>query len=284
MYFKQDRDWKSYPMENENIELNEFIDYAKEMDNSKHFEYIKDAINKFKIKYEYTEEDLYADGGEVEDWMEEALESLIEQTGIDDLEITMVSNSGNEFFASNDNEDYRVFKSEHDAEITAENEVREMLEDSPENFDKNFIVNYIDGRDYFQDALMEMNYSYAYNIQSEDDNKYANRLISEMVDYGLLDEEDAQSGNADELADYYTEDFVNLLTNEQLEQGDNGLAYFIDNFGEKETLKMAIENNLIDIYEASKDAVESDGIGHFLTNNDEEMLYLSDGYVAFRNN
>ena len=229
-------------------------------------------------------EDLYAEGGEIQDWMEEALVSLIEQTGNEGLDITMVSNNGNEFFAGNDMEEYRVFKSEDDAELTAEDEVREDMEDMPENFNQDFIINYIDGGDFFEDSLNEMNRSYAEAIASESDSKYANRLIAEMVDNGLLDEDDALSDNADELAEEHIEDLVNLLTEEQMNQGNKGFDYFVDNFGQEETMKMVIKNNLIDIYKASKDAVQTDGIAHFLSRYDGETLYLSDGYVAYRNN
>jgi hypothetical protein len=229
-------------------------------------------------------QDEYAEGGEIQDWMEEALVSLIEQTGNEGLDITMVSNNGNEFFAGNDMEEYRVFKSEDDAELTAEDEVREDMEDMPENFNQDFIINYIDGGDFFEDSLNEMNRSYAEAIASESDSKYANRLIAEMVYNGLLDEDDALSDNADELAEEHIEDLVNLLTEEQMNQGNKGFDYFVDNFGQEETMKMVIKNNLIDIYKASKDAVQTDGIGHFLSRYDGETLYLSDGYVAYRNN
>jgi hypothetical protein len=80
------------------------------------------------------------------------------------------------------------------------------------------------------------------------------------------------------------QDFVNLMTENQLDEGNNGLDYFISNFGEEETYKMVRDNNLIDIDEASKDAVNVDGIGHFLSSYDGETLYLSDDYVAFRVN
>ena len=49
-------------------------------------------------------------------------------------------------------------------------------------------------------------------------------------------------------------------------------------------MKLVIDNNLIDIDEASKDAVISDGIGHFLASDDGETLYLSNDYVAYRVN
>jgi hypothetical protein len=99
-----------------------------------------------------------------------------------------------------------------------------------------------------------------------------------------MDEDDAESENAEELADDLKYDYVTLLTQEKLEEGNDGLDYFINNFGEEETYKMVMDNNLIDIQEASQDAVQTDGIGHFLSSYDGETLYLSDDCVAYRIN
>ena len=74
------------------------------------------------------------------------------------------------------------------------------------------------------------------------------------------------------------------LTEEKLEEGNDGLDYFISNFGEEYTMKLVIDNNLIDINRASKDAVATDGIAHFLSYYDGETLYLSDDCVAYRTN
>jgi hypothetical protein len=123
-----------------------------------------------------------------------------------------------------------------------------------------------------------------YEIQNESDEKYENRLIAEMVENGLISDDDALSGNAEELAEYYKDDFVTLMTDEKMEEGNDGLDYFIFNFGEEETMKMVIDNNLIDIFKASRDAVKTDGVAHFLSHYDGETLYLSDGYVAYRIN
>jgi hypothetical protein len=229
-------------------------------------------------------EEEFAEGGEVSEWMEQALESLIEETGNDDLEITIVADNGNEFYATDDNIEYRVFKTEDDAEEKAIEGIREDMEESPENFNQDFLVGYIDGKDFFKETLDEMNYSYAEDIASESDSKYANRLIAELVENGLMDEDDAQSDNAEELADNYKDDFVSLMTDSQLDEGNNGLDYFISNFGEETTYKMVRENNLIDIDSASRDAVNSDGIAHFLSSYDGETLYLSNDYVAYRVN
>ena len=238
-------------------------------------------------EYSYTpdDEDNFAEGGEVEDWMEEALASLIEETGNEDLDITMVSDNGNEFFAGNDMEEYRVFKTEKDAEEKAIEQVREDLKENPDYFNQDWLMNYIDGRDFFEEALNEMNYSYVEDIASETSGtKYNNRLIDELVENGLMDEDDAILENAEEIADELKYDYVLLLTEEKLDEGNNGLDYFINNFGEKETLKMVINNNLIDIDEASQDAVNSDGIAHFIASYDGRTLYLSNNNVAYRNN
>jgi hypothetical protein len=232
----------------------------------------------------YDDDEEYAEGGEIQDWMEEALASLIEETGYDDLEITIVSNDGNEFYATDENAEYRVFKTEDDAEEVAVEQVREDMEESPESFYQDFLLQHIDGRSFFESALDEMNLSYAEDIKSEDDERYANRLIAEMVENGIMDEDDALSGNAEELADLYIEDFANLMTEEQLNEGNDGFDYFVSNFGLEYTMKLVIDNNLIDIDEASKDAVISDGIGHFLSSYDGETLYLSNDYVAYRVN
>ena len=291
---------KKYILQNKYAKGGEAGDIVEvELNNGKLIKGKIEKTNPFKIRTDSTSvqtipnaliksinkiEEEFSEGGEIQDWMEEALASLIEQTGNEGLDITMVSNGGNEFFAGNDMEEYRVFKSEDDAELTAEDEVREMLEDSPENFNQDFIINYIDGDSFFEDSLDEMNRSYAEDITSETDKKYANRLIAEMVENGLLDEDDALSDDGEELAEERIEDLVNLMTEEQMNQGNKGFDYFVDNFGQEETMQMVIKNNLIDIYRASKDAVTEDGIGHFLSSYDGETLYLSDGYVAYRNN
>ena len=231
------------------------------------------------------DEEGFAEGGEVSDWMEQALDSLIKETGNEDLDITMVSNNGNEFFAGNDMEEYRVFKTEEDAEQEAIEQVRDDLQESPENFNQDFIKNYIDGRDFFEAELNEMNYMYVEDISSETSGtKYNNRLIDELVENGLMDEDDAILENAEEIADELKYDYVLLLTEEKLDDGNDGLDYFINNFGENETYGMVVDNNLIDIDKASQDAVDIDGIAHFISSYDGRTLYLLNNNVAYRNN
>jgi hypothetical protein len=228
----------------------------------------------------------YADGGEVEDWMEEALASLIEETGYDDLEINYVVDSKikYEFIASDGNVEYRVFQTEGDAQEIAVEQVREDLEVSLESFNQDWLMNFIDGSKFFSEALFEMNERYIEDIESESDSKYSNRLIAELVDNGLMDEEDAESDDAELFTDDLKHDYAVLLTQGQLDEGNDGLDYFISNFGEKETYKMVMDNYLIDIDTASQDAVQTDGIAHFLSSYDGETIYLYNDCVAYRTN
>ena len=265
-------------------ELSPIDDLAMEFDMNKLNQFANGGEADDDDNDDDNDENDYAGGGEVLDWMEEALISLMEETGSNDIEISYVSNDGTEFYATDNDVEYRVFKTEDDAERVAVEQVREDMEETPENFNQDFIAGYVDGRDFFTEALNEMNYSYANDIQTESDDRYENRLIAEMVENGLMDEEDAESGNADELADYYKDDYVSLLTEGQLNEGANGLQHFIDNFGEEEAMRIVIENNLIDIERASTDAVRVDGIAHFLSSYDGETLYLSNNYVAYRIN
>ena len=75
-----------------------------------------------------------------------------------------------------------------------------------------------------------------------------------------------------------------ILTEEKLDEGNDGLDYFINNFGENETYGMVVDNNLIDIDKASQDAVDIDGIAHFISSYDGRTLYLLNNNVAYRNN
>ena len=77
-----------------------------------------------------------------------------------------------------------------------------------------------------------MNQVYVDDIESESDSVYENRLISELVENGLMDEEDAKSDYAEPMADDLKSDYVALLTEGQLDEGNNGLNYFIYNINE----------------------------------------------------
>jgi len=244
---------------------------------------VMNSIAKSMKMFDYPE-DKYAEGGEVLEWMYDALDSLIAETGFTDLEITIVADNGNEFYAEGNGTEYRVFKTEDDAQVQAEEQVLDDLKENPEYFNRNWLMNYIDGRAYFETVLNEMNYNYVEDLKSDTGGNYENDLIEQLVINGLMDEDDARSSQAEELAEERIDDLVNLLTENQLDEGNDGLDYLIDNYGEEEAFEMIVENNLIDTDSATKNAVYIDGIAHFLSSYDGETLYLPNEYVAYRVN
>ena len=259
--------------------------YTRKVDAIKTMQKFKNTYPYIEIK-EYMGNDPfeYAEGGEVLEWMYDALDSLIAETGFTDLEITIVADNGNEFYAEGNGTEYRVFKTEDDAQVQAEEQVLDDLKENPEYFNRNWLMNYIDGRAYFETVLNEMNYNYVEDLKSDTGGNYENDLIEQLVINGLMDEDDARSSQAEELAEERIDDLVNLLTENQLDEGNDGLDYLIDNFGEEEAFEMIVENNLIDTDSATKNAVYIDGIAHFLSSYDGETLYLPNEYVAYRVN
>jgi hypothetical protein len=227
-------------------------------------------------------EDEYAGGGEIEDWMQSALYQLQAEEDNDNLQISFVKN--NEFTCQDDDaNEYRVFKNEDVAEEMAVEEVREDIEYQPENFSRDFLMDFVDVDDFLVLDIENANYDYVKDIEYESNDKYANRLIAELVDNGLISQNEALTTDPTELSDEYSQDYINLLTSEQIGD-DNGVQYFIDNFGEDEFFKIVIDNNLIDFENASQDAVNMDGIAHFLARYDGETIYLDNNVVAYRTN
>jgi len=220
----------------------------------------------------------------MEEWQEKALAELREEVNNNELEYQ--DGYDNEYFIATDgSEEYMVFENGSEAEDFAIMRVREDLEENPEYFDSDFLSNYIDADDFFQDIYDELNYGYATDIQSESGDTYANRLIDEMVEWDIMDIEDAESDDAEEIAEDRIDDFVGKMTYDQMSNG--GFDYYADNFGKEEAMRLVIQNNLIDVYEASRDIINNDGIANTLASYDGMEINLGDMYedaVAYRIN
>lgn len=218
----------------------------------------------------------------MEEWMNDALQSLRDEVDNQELEIT--NSSVNQFYASDGDAEYMVYQTEDDAETDAIERVREDLEENPEYFNQDWLMSYIDAGDFFEQIFEEWNLGYADDIESESSSKYANRLIEEMVEWDVMSEDEADSDEAEEIADNRKYDFAEALTQDQLSQGNDGFDYYENNFGREEAIRLVMENNLIDIDSASEGAVNVDGIGHFLSSYDGETIYLDNDAVAYRIN
>lgn len=226
-------------------------------------------------------------GGGVGSWEDIAISELRANESDDTIvlernesdHITAVSDSGAE---------YMIFQTEDDAEQHAINRVREDLENEPYLFTESWLVGHIDtdeAKDFFEGVYGEWDLGYAEDIRNELDDTYVNRLVSEMVDNGIMSEDEANSDEADSLAEERIDTFAQALTNDKIEEGDGGYEHYKSNFGDEEARKILIQNNLIDLDVASADAVTTDGVPHFLSGYDGEEITLGkEDYKAYRTN
>jgi hypothetical protein len=223
----------------------------------------------------------YAGGGEIEDWMKEALLNL--QLVEDDNSLQITHTNEDSFYVEGDSAEYRVFETYANAYDTAIEQVREDLEENPDYFNQDWLLNWVDMDDSIENILEEYYRSYADDLAVEDDSRYNNRLIAEMVTNGLMTEEEATSEEADEIAEDNVDNLVDLYVEENMER-DKGINWYINNFGEDDFRDFIIDNNLIDISGASEDAIDTDGVAHFLSSYDGEEIELDNDVVAYRTN
>ena len=188
-------------------------------------------------------------------------------------------------FDTKNDEEWMLALSEDDAETMAEEQVREDLEDQPEIFDQDWLLGQIDegkAEDFFTSVYDEWNWSYVNDIESESDNEYPNRLRGEMVNRDLITEKQAQDEEFD--IETFKDDFVDEMTKDQIDEGTGGYTHYESNFGEAEAKKLILDNNLIDLDEATENAIAVDGWQHFIARYDGKSIDLPNGMVIWREN
>jgi hypothetical protein len=244
-------------------------------------------LNKLKLTFEEKNQlnpkNWYSNGGGVDDadWIEESLIDL--QNGVEIHDLVVEKAFDNYYVASNGDAEFLVFISEEEARKRAIERVKEDLEYNPEYFNRDWLMNYIDGAfNYFNNLYFEMSEGYVNDIESEDSDEYENRLVEEMVENGIISDEETKEEDFD--YNDYKEDFIVLLTDEKIDEGNDGIDYYISNFGEEQAFKIILDNDLIDIEQASEGAIYEDGIAHFLAPYDSTELLLNNGKVAYRTN
>ena len=245
-------------------------------------ELIKNSVYQGLLDDEFEiNDDEYAGGGDVKGWMKEALLNL--QLVEDDNSLQISHTNEDSFYVEGDYAEYRVFVSYDNAYDNAIEQVREDLVENPDYFNQDWLFNWIDMDDTIENILEKYYLSYADDIALEDDSRYNNRLIAEMVANGLMTEEEATSEDADDIAEDNVDNLVNLYVEENM-QGDKGVEWYVSNFGEDDFRNLIIDNNLIDISGASEDAIDTDGVGHFLSSYDGIEIELDNDVVAYRTN
>lgn len=169
---------------------------------------------------------------------------------------------------------YTVYKDQDVAEAAAVKQVAQDLESDPDLFNRDWIEGHIDLevlKEYFKPEEDEPEH------ESWDEDQW----IEELVSGGYLSERPRYSGKAIEAAKKgWLEDHP------PQDQGDfDVMEYLHDIYGVDKALEVALKAcpRALNTAAAAQDAVDTDGIAHFLSTYDHNQIDLPSGAVAFRN-
>ena len=187
-------------------------------------------------------------------------------------------------FVTEDGDSYLVY-TDDEATVNARNAVTDAIDDIgfnsfTEDFRNEVIRQQLVDTDWFDDAMKESYEFYADDIK-EEDGEHGNRLFDEMIENGIISEEDVtEDGELVDSVDFdeAKEKFVEKLC----DNWENGVDWFIDNFGEEEFSKVCTQHSLFDYDEIADMAVEWDGRGHFLSVWDGDEIELPNGLYAYK--
>lgn len=220
-----------------------------------------------------------------EEYDESRAKALADYLGVD---VDTIRNTYDNTYETEDGEEYLVVD-EDEAYGLAKESIESYIDELgisgfTEGFQDWIKMNALDA-DWFEDALRESEEFYVDDIESESSNTYANRLIEEMVDAGILDESDLDEDGLDvnEGVDIYDKksEYVDYL----VENAGDPFDWYVDNFGEEELDALIKEGTIsIDTDAIVDEAIDLDGIAHFIATYDGDEIELDDGWYAYRTN
>ena len=194
-------------------------------------------------------------------------------------------------------EEWAGYESESDAERAAIEYVKDQLESEPELFNASFFEDHIymsktDCRIYANEAAD------SYIEDLEDDPERVPEVAGNSKEYEALQENLQELEDRDMSTDEVESQIEELVSvsreeirEEYYERVYESLRYdpvdyFIEEQGLYRDIAELIESNLVSINynKAAEDAVQQDGMGHFLSSYDGESIYSVDGTVWFRDN
>ena len=147
-----------------------------------------------------------------------------------------INDRGNYFAISGDS--VMAVKEDNAEEQTKERIIDFYEQEPPTNL---YYVISDGGEERLRDMVKEHYTFYAEDIANESSDEYTNRLAEEMLDAGVISEEEAKEEEYD--LDNDIDDFAEKLTDDA---GDP-YQYFVDSFGEEEANRIVIDNGLLDL-------------------------------------
>ena len=211
-------------------------------------------------------------------------DALADYLGIDKDKIRLTR--FDDTFVTEDGDSYLVC-TDDEATINARNAITDFLDDVgfnsfTEDFRNEVIRQQLVDTDWFDDAMKESYEFYADDIK-EEDGEHGNRLFDEMVENGIISEEDITEDG--ELVDGVDFDEAKERFVQKLCDGwENGVEWYITEFGEKDFSETCTQHDLFDYDEIADMAIDWDGRGHFLSQWDGEEVELPNGFYAYKQN
>jgi hypothetical protein len=183
--------------------------------------------------------------------------------------------------------EFAVADSYDTAEELAIEIVAQDLEQEPELFTQSWLENFINvdriRRDLYSDEFDSLYNDLTYDAD-RDPKDVAERMGLDPSDYEVEDEDGDVAVDEDLLRKAIDENLDDFVQREVEERLSDPVGYLVDMFGQEEGMKQALRFGGIDIDEAAKDAVRTDGAGHFLGHYDGELSDLPDSGVYWRLN
>lgn len=241
---------------------------------------------------------------DIEDWHRTAFVEMVQELGADweqdedtghwttDLEIQDFE--PNEMRLEYGREEWVVYEDENVARAAAIAEARRNIEEGL--FNQDFLEHYINVDRLKRDLRSDV-YDSAYNDFHENysDDEAKRDFFLERGDleedecYGTETDEDGDEqqvelpieGDLASKIESLSESYIESQVDERLE---DPIAYLQEIFGDEDGMKQAMEIGGIDAEQAASDAVDADGVGHFLSSYDGNETDLPGGAVAFRHN
>jgi len=237
-----------------------------------------------KVDVEEIEDELSSEAEDFVAWAgsRKAADEIVEAMGwdLDNINSFDESYDGDAMRLEIGNEDWIGFEKYDDAEQYAIDRVREDLDNNPEIFTQGWLLGHIDqdaAEEFFRQVYTEWDESYAYDIQNEASNEgYDSRLTDELVQWGIVTEDEALEEGFDPTD--HIDDFVEKTVDEKIEEGSGGYDHYEFNFGKEDAQRLLVEHNLLDLDEAAQDAVDVDGVAHFLAHYDGNEVEVVNTY------
>ncbi len=183
------------------------------------------------------------------------------------------------FTVSTGRPEWRVFEGEDEAEAEALAYVTQTLNDEPELFNQDWLMQHVDERKLKQwvyDAVMEDDY--AQELANDDPDRFWEEAAQWRIS---LPDEDEDGNLPEDVEDEYVEALTEAIAKDRAKDPMDWLS---DIYGREDATKKAMEVAGIDLKAAAQDAVDTDGWAHFLATYDGNYETTPGGFVYFRTN